>query len=203
MELQTARRRPTTCRRAPGGGGFWIGGWQPERSRYIKTSMSYVTGSHNFKAGVEHRWGNDQPRAADGQRHRRALLLLQRGRHPDRRPWCWPLRSAAGSARPGHYGGRHRLRHGRVRAGLVDGRQVDPEPRRTRPTSSARGCHRNMRTGGHVGAGTQPPGLPRPALEHRSWDASAWRTTCSGTGEPRSRGRHAPLHILRNRRGSR
>ena len=40
------------------GGGFWIGGWQPERSRYIKTSMSYVTGSHNFKAGVEHRWGN-------------------------------------------------------------------------------------------------------------------------------------------------
>ena len=50
------------------GGGFWITGWQPEQSQYIKTSLSYVTGSHNFKAGVEHRWGTiglDQPMNAD------------------------------------------------------------------------------------------------------------------------------------------
>ena len=50
------------------GGGFWITGWQPEKSRYMKGSMSYVTGSHNFKAGAEHRWGNiqlDQPMNAD------------------------------------------------------------------------------------------------------------------------------------------
>jgi hypothetical protein len=40
------------------GGGFWIQGWQPERSKYAKGSISYVTGSHNFKAGMEHRWGN-------------------------------------------------------------------------------------------------------------------------------------------------
>ena len=50
------------------GGGFWITGWQPEQSQYIKTSLSYVTGSHNIKAGVEHRWGTiglDQPMHAD------------------------------------------------------------------------------------------------------------------------------------------
>ena len=50
------------------GGGFWITGWQPEKSRHFKTSMSYVTGSHNFKLGMEHRWGNlglDQPMAND------------------------------------------------------------------------------------------------------------------------------------------
>ena len=50
------------------GGGFWITGWQPEKSRYLKASMSYVTGSHNFKAGIEHRWGSislDQPMFAD------------------------------------------------------------------------------------------------------------------------------------------
>ena len=50
------------------GGGFWITGWQPEQSQYIKTSLSYVTGSHNVKAGVEHRWGTiglDQPMHAD------------------------------------------------------------------------------------------------------------------------------------------
>ena len=50
------------------GGGFWITGWQPEQSQYLKTSMSYVTGSHNFKGGVEHRWGTiglDQPMNAD------------------------------------------------------------------------------------------------------------------------------------------
>ena len=50
------------------GGGFWITGWQPEQSQYLKTSLSYVTGSHNFKGGVEHRWGTiglDQPMNAD------------------------------------------------------------------------------------------------------------------------------------------
>ena len=50
------------------GGGFWITGWQPEQSQYLKASMSYVTGSHNFKGGVEHRWGTiglDQPMNAD------------------------------------------------------------------------------------------------------------------------------------------
>ncbi len=50
------------------GGGFWITGWQPEKSHYIKTSLSYVTGSHNLKLGVEHRWGSiglDQPMHAD------------------------------------------------------------------------------------------------------------------------------------------
>ena len=50
------------------GGGFWITGWQPEKSRHLKASMSYVTGSHNFKVGMEHRWGNlglDQPMAND------------------------------------------------------------------------------------------------------------------------------------------
>ncbi len=50
------------------GGGFWITGWQPEKSHYVKTSLSYVTGSHNLKAGVEHRWGSiglDQPMPAD------------------------------------------------------------------------------------------------------------------------------------------
>ena len=50
------------------GGGFWITGWQPEKSHYIKTSLSYVTGSHNLKAGVEHRFGSiglDQPMPAD------------------------------------------------------------------------------------------------------------------------------------------
>ena len=39
------------------GGGFWITGQQPEKSRYLNASASYVTGSHNFKAGFEHRWG--------------------------------------------------------------------------------------------------------------------------------------------------
>ncbi len=50
------------------GGSWWITGWQPEKSRYVKGSVSYVTGSHNFKAGAEHRWGNislDQPMFAD------------------------------------------------------------------------------------------------------------------------------------------
>ena len=64
---RTARRR-TTCRTGTWGGGFWITGWQPEQSQYIKTSLSYVTGSHNFKGGVEHRWGTiglDQPMNAD------------------------------------------------------------------------------------------------------------------------------------------
>jgi hypothetical protein len=40
------------------GGAFWITGWQPEKSRYAKASLSYVTGSHNLKAGFENRWGN-------------------------------------------------------------------------------------------------------------------------------------------------
>ena len=51
------------------GGSFWITGAQPEKSRYFKTSASYVTGSHNFKGGFEHRWGNvgldPGPMAAD------------------------------------------------------------------------------------------------------------------------------------------
>ena len=51
------------------GGAFWITGAQPEKSRYFKTSASYVTGSHNFKTGFEHRWGNvgldPGPMAAD------------------------------------------------------------------------------------------------------------------------------------------
>ena len=54
------------------GGAFWITGWQPEKSRYIKTSASYVTGSHNFKVGWEHRWGNielDQPMFADTRQY--------------------------------------------------------------------------------------------------------------------------------------
>ena len=53
------------------GGAFWITGWQPEKSRYAKVSASYVTGSHNFKAGFEHRWGSielDQPMLADTRR---------------------------------------------------------------------------------------------------------------------------------------
>lgn len=51
------------------GGAFWITGHQPEKTRHAKASMSYVTGSHNLKAGFEHRWGSlglDQgPIAAD------------------------------------------------------------------------------------------------------------------------------------------
>jgi len=39
-------------------GAFWITGWQPEKSRNAKASVSYVTGSHNFKTGFEDRWGN-------------------------------------------------------------------------------------------------------------------------------------------------
>ena len=40
------------------GGAWWIVGAQPEKSRYLKTTASYVTGSHNFKVGFENRWGN-------------------------------------------------------------------------------------------------------------------------------------------------
>ncbi len=39
-------------------GAFWITGSQAERAQHLKASASYVTGSHNFKAGVEHRWGS-------------------------------------------------------------------------------------------------------------------------------------------------
>jgi hypothetical protein len=39
-------------------GAFWITGWQPEKSRNARASLSYVTGSHNFKTGFEDRWGN-------------------------------------------------------------------------------------------------------------------------------------------------
>lgn len=39
-------------------GAFWITGHQPERSSYFKSSVTYVTGSHNFKAGLENRWGH-------------------------------------------------------------------------------------------------------------------------------------------------
>jgi hypothetical protein len=38
-------------------GAFWITGHQPEYARTVKASISYVTGSHNFKAGFENRWG--------------------------------------------------------------------------------------------------------------------------------------------------
>ncbi len=54
------------------GGAFWITGWQPENSRYLKASASYVTGSHNLKVGIEHRWGSielDQPMYADTRQY--------------------------------------------------------------------------------------------------------------------------------------
>ena len=66
--------RPSTRDVSTGkeGGAFWITGWQPEKSRYFKSSVSYVTGSHNFKAGFEHRWGSielDQPMYADTRQY--------------------------------------------------------------------------------------------------------------------------------------
>ena len=66
--------RPSTRDVSTGkeGGAFWITGWQPEKSRYFKSSLSYVTGSHNFKAGFEHRWGSielDQPMFADTRQY--------------------------------------------------------------------------------------------------------------------------------------
>ena len=69
-QFEWNKQNPSTYDLSTGtwGGGFWITGWQPEKSRYVKASMSYVTGSHNFKAGIEHRWGSislDQPMFAD------------------------------------------------------------------------------------------------------------------------------------------
>jgi len=39
-------------------GAFWITGNQPEYAREAKANISYVTGSHNFKAGFQNRWGH-------------------------------------------------------------------------------------------------------------------------------------------------
>jgi hypothetical protein len=38
-------------------GAYWITGNQPEYQRTMNASLSYVTGSHNFKAGFQNRWG--------------------------------------------------------------------------------------------------------------------------------------------------
>jgi hypothetical protein len=40
------------------GGAFWITGHQPEDSKAIDAKVSYVTGSHNLKAGFQNRWGD-------------------------------------------------------------------------------------------------------------------------------------------------
>ena len=142
------------------GGGFWITGWQPEKSRHFKTSMSYVTGSHNFKLGMEHRWGNlglDQPMANDV----RTYYYFDGARSASR---CWDAGDHGGELRWG-VRSQDQLRHGDLRAGLVDPRQLDAE-------SGDAGRHLQLgdaapgRTGGHVGAGSHVPGLSRPALEH-------------------------------------
>ena len=38
-------------------GSYWITGNQPEYQRTLNGSASYVTGSHNFKVGMQSRWG--------------------------------------------------------------------------------------------------------------------------------------------------
>ena len=102
-QFEWNQTRPSTYDLSTGtwGGGFWITGWQPEKSRYLKASMSYVTGSHNFKAGIEHRWGTislDQPMFADTRTYYYAgdtpvgIQVL-----------ATPL--GPGLGQPGHYGG--------------------------------------------------------------------------------------------------
>jgi hypothetical protein len=39
-------------------GSYWITGNQPEYTKSMNASVSYVTGSHNLKVGMQNRWGH-------------------------------------------------------------------------------------------------------------------------------------------------
>ena len=163
------------------GGAYWITGNQPEYQRTLNASVSYVTGSHNLKVGMQNRWGH---------------FTLYNGPHPN------DIRSyfTADLGIPGFRdygvaatvlstpldGFKAEINHdlGDLRAGHLDPRPDDAQPGACGPTSSRTATRRSS---------PQPARGCRNATSRRcrlrtgqpSCRGSASRTTSSATARRR------------------
>ena len=152
----------------------------PTMSHYIQSSLSYVTGAHNLKIGVQQRFGWQQDIA--GRHQRRSDPAV-----PRRRP------------HPGHYlqyADRQPQQRGRrprdLRAGHVDHGTSDAQSRTAvrllqHVDSRAVGAGRPVRAGA---ARSRRSRTSRPGRTSRR--ASARRTTCSATAGQPSKAMSAP-----------
>ena len=90
---------------------------QPKQSHLYMTSLSYVTGAHSFKAGIQYRWGWDD--GPSGRHQRRPQPAVSQRR---------PLRGADLQYAAREHPGRER-RSRPLRAGDLDDQASDGEPR--------------------------------------------------------------------------
>ena len=148
----TRWRRPDQGRRRPPLGSGCGPAQQPKQSHVYMTSLSYVTGAHSFKAGIQHRLGmGEGPPRRHQRRPESAVSQRQRLRGAD-------LQYAARD----HRGRERRSRP--LRAGDLDHQASDVEPRAplrlfqlVDPGSD--GAGRPLRAGALVRRRRQPPEL--------------------------------------------
>ena len=136
-------------------------------------SVSYVTGAHNVKVGIQDTWGRyRQFRSANGDL--RASLHQRRGDPGDDPEHAGELRGRP-EGRPRH-----------LRAGLVDDEPADPELRRALGVLRVGHSARRRRASAASCDGARPSvrSTCRPGRASRR--AAASSTTCSATRRPRS-----------------